>query len=188
MKLEYKSDHWVQRYFLMANFIRDPLMALFIVFLHDYPMIQLGSISSLFFTLLFASLKFRPFKCKFDNFKLIFSSCTFCFLKVLYLILIVGENSISSKNQSLLIGNLMILCIVVLFGVEIVVGGYVAYKDFKEARELKKKMNKEKEDAKKIPSQDFDNEESEEAPGENNENENENNLMEEKEESVRFKF
>ena len=146
----YKSKHWYQRYHLLHNFIRDPILAVFMIFFHDYPILQVSSVTATMIISVVLDIKHKPFREKNHNKMMAIVGVLFVMINVGYCVLAYMSNSLRAKTKHNLVGNMIIVSIACVFIVEILFTSIEVYYSTKESCSKKKKKGKKSSKPKKL--------------------------------------
>lgn len=145
IKFEYKSNHWYQKYHLLHNFVRDPILAVLMIFCHDYPILQVSSVTVVMIISVSLDIKYMPFKEPLKNKMMILVGILFVVVNLGYCVLAYMSNTLKAKTKHVFVGNLLIVAISAVFIIELVFNGVQIYRDMKEEckkKKYKKKMEK----------------------------------------------
>lgn len=111
IRFEYKGDKWYQKYHVLHNFIRDPVLALCMVFFHDSPLLQTTGATLIMLFSAVMDTKFWPFREKARNIVLIITGYMYVAINLFFFVLASTEGTMKKKSQYLYIGFLIITLI-----------------------------------------------------------------------------
>jgi hypothetical protein len=115
----------------MHNYIRDPILALFMIFFHDIPILQVSSVVLVFLASAIMDTKHKPFLEKNMNLMMIIVGWIFVVINLGFCFLAFLNSQLEAKTRHTVFGNVLIFTIASVFVVEIAFTGIAAYYGFK---------------------------------------------------------
>jgi predicted neutral ceramidase superfamily lipid hydrolase len=142
LRFTYKHDHWYQKYYVLHNFIRDPLLALVMIAFHDYPIWQISIATLIMVFSLVMNIKAGPFIEAFHNKMMVVLSCLYVVVNIGFLFLYLTRNSISRKAQYNFFGFSLIALVLLIIISELIIATKEFIDDMKEKCKKRSKAHK----------------------------------------------
>lgn len=146
VKFEFRDKTWYQKYHILHNFIRDPLLAACMVFFHDMPILQTLFASLIMLVSAVLDTIHWPYREKGKNILLILTGFMYFAINSLFMVLGLSEGKMRRETQYLYIGFMIIFIISCIIIVDI---GFATVEVFgsikkwwKERKNKKKKKKK----------------------------------------------
>ena len=134
---ERKTSSFYAKHFVVLNLIKDPLLALFVVFLHDNGIYQIVPCLVLSGSFTICNIAFKPFFLKRHNFLVIVNQLMYFLSDLGFLLLAIGKDSISVENKAKFLGNYLIVVISLLIFFNVANSIYEMWLSFKRWRRMR---------------------------------------------------